>query len=174
MHKPRYLIRCPIWETSTHTLCKSRVESLSRYATAVHGSHQASGKATARATGRNEVLTPTHSRTTRKPEASSCLPGALLKRPAERAGLGRLYQEPPRKTRSSLPLVANGSVVTPLRFEYAFLSYMSSHHSHTFPIMSFKPNAFAANEPTGAVNLWPSSNDATGMLSGYPGIRFVL
>ena len=67
------------------------------------------------------VLTPTYSRTTRKPMVPSRLSGATLWRAAEWRFLASYTQEPPRTTRSLPPLVTSGSfggsILLPLLFE---------------------------------------------------------
>src|SRR5690242_17473698 len=73
-------------------------------------------------------------------------------RDADRLTRGWLIQPPPRYTRSEPDAGPVGSVC----LSPAYSPYQSSHHSHTFPCMSYRPQRFGRNCPTGAVNTWPS------------------
>src|SRR5262249_7456318 len=92
-------------------------------------------------------------RPTRKPKASPRATEVLLSRMAERRKSGSLSQDPPRTTRVlQLPPAVHAE---PSAGGFpAYLScQQSSTPSPTLPLLSCRPDRFAANEPTRAVRL---------------------
>ena len=84
--------------------------------------------------------------TTRKPLPSKPLFCTFLARDAERQSPKLTPQLPPRRVTwpDTGPV---GSVSLPLEYP----PYLSRHHSHTFPCMSYKPHGFGFFNPTGCV-----------------------
>ena len=82
----------------------------------------------------------------RKPRLPSHKKGSRSYRPPTTQNPAPTFQ-PPRRTRLSPEAAPVGSVTSP----DFILPCQSKHHSHTFPLISFKPNPFSPFFPTGCV-----------------------
>ena len=90
---------------------------------------------------------PDGTRATRKPRMMNRSGGVIPLRNADRQILAMLLQLPPRLTRFEAVPTPPGSLAVPAWYG----PYQSLHHSHTFPCMSYKPQALGCFCPTGCV-----------------------
>ena len=80
----------------------------------------------------------------RKPRGLPLLPGVPQLRSADWQSAATLLQQPPRYTRYEPSLGPLGSLTAPLGYS----TYLSLHHSQTFPCISYRPQAFGSKSPT--------------------------